>query len=232
MQMLIDIGVVALGYILGSIPFGLLIVKLKTGKDIREVESGRTGGTNAMRAAGFGAGLLTAIMDILKGSVSVWLAQALTGNHLIHVLAPVAAILGHNYSVFLISRDVDGKVRFHGGAGGAPALGGAVGFWFWSLPIIFGLGALVFFTIGIASVTTIAVGIFVIVLFSIRASMGLMPWMDVSYGVIAALLLLWALRPNIRKLFAGNERVVKYSLQGWLRAKREAEGKTTNKTSP
>ncbi|MCK6539253.1 MAG: glycerol-3-phosphate acyltransferase [Anaerolineales bacterium] len=221
MQTLVEAGIVALGYILGSIPFGLLIVKFKTGKDIREIESGRTGGTNAMRAAGFGAGLLTAILDILKGAASVWLAQVLTGHHIIHVLAPVAAILGHNYSVFLISRDEDGKLRFHGGAGGAPALGGSVGLWGWSLPILFVLGALIYFTVGIASITTIAVGIFVIIIFSIRASMGLMPWVDVLYGVLAELLLLWALRPNIRKLLVGNERVVKYSLHGWLRARKE-----------
>src|ERR1044071_8344093 len=131
MQILLDVAVVVLGYVLGSIPFGLVVVKLKTGKDIRTVESGRTGGTNAARAAGFGAGLLTAILDILKGATSVWLAQAiLPDNHLIHVLAPLAAILGHNYSLFLIRRDENGKVRFHGGAGGAPALGGAMGLWF------------------------------------------------------------------------------------------------------
>ena len=224
MQILTGIGVVLFGYILGSIPFGLLIVKLKTGRDIREIESGRTGGTNAMRAAGFWAGLLTAIMDIMKGAVSVWVAQWVVPEvHLAHLFAAVAAILGHNYSVFLISRDEDGKMRFHGGAGGAPALGGAVGFWGWSLPIVFGLGALVFFTLGIASVTTMAVAFFVTVIFAIRAYLGLMPWTDVLYGVIAGVLLVWALRPNIRKLFAGNERVVKYSLNGWLRAKKESQ---------
>ena len=77
MQIIIGIGVLLLAYIIGSIPFGWLIVKLKTGQDIRVIESGRTGGTNAMRAAGFWAGLLTAIMDILKGAVAVWIAQAL-----------------------------------------------------------------------------------------------------------------------------------------------------------
>jgi len=82
MQTLIAIGVVVIGYIIGSIPFGLLIVKSKTGKDIRTIESGRTGGTNAVRAAGLGAGLLTAIFDILKGAASVWLAQMiLPENH-------------------------------------------------------------------------------------------------------------------------------------------------------
>ena len=67
MQIVFDIGIILLAYLFGSIPFGLLIVKLKTGKDIREVESGRTGGTNAMRAAGFWAGFATAMLDILKG---------------------------------------------------------------------------------------------------------------------------------------------------------------------
>jgi glycerol-3-phosphate acyltransferase PlsY len=123
----------------------------------------------------------------------------------------------------LISRDADGKLRFHGGAGGAPALGGAVGFWAWSLPIVFVLGALVFFSLGIASVTTMAVALFVTIIFAIRASMGLMQWTDVLYGVIAELLLIWALRPNIKKLLAGNERIIKYSLNGWLRARKEAK---------
>src|SRR5215831_5104766 len=111
MKILFDIAAVVLGYFLGSIPFGLLIVKLKTGKDIRTVESGRTGGTNAARAAGFWAGLLTAIMDILKGATAVWVAQALDPtNHIIHVLAPIFAILGHNYSMFLLERDANGKL--------------------------------------------------------------------------------------------------------------------------
>ena len=173
MQILIGIGIVIIGYIIGSIPFGLLIVKSKTGKDIRTVESGRTGGTNAVRAAGFGAGLLTAILDILKGAASVWLAQTLLpGNHLFHILAPLAAILGHNYSLFLISRDENGKLHFHGGAGGAPALGGAIGLWLPIFPIVFAVGALVWFTLGIASVTTMAIGLIVIIVFAIRSPAG------------------------------------------------------------
>lgn len=223
MQILIGIGTVIIGYILGSIPFGLLIVKLKTGKDIRQVESGRTGGTNAVRAAGFGAGLLTAILDISKGASSVWLAQTLVPQqHIFHILAPIAAILGHNYSLFLIERDAKGRLRFHGGAGGAPALGGAVGLWPWMFPIVFGAGAIVWFGLGIASVTTMAIGLVAIIVFAIRGAMGLQNPMDVWYGIIAELLLLWALRPNIKKLFAGQERVVKFSLNGWLRARREA----------
>lgn len=222
MQTLIGIGVVIIGYILGSIPFGLLIVKMKTGKDVRNVESGRTGGTNVVRAAGFGAGLLTAVLDVLKGATSVWVAQTLLpGNYWIHVLAPLAAILGHNYSLFLIRRDETGKLRFHGGAGGAPALGGAMGLWLPIFPIVLAAGALIWFTLGIASLTTMAIGLVVTIVFAVYSAQGLLEPVNIWYGVIAELFLIWALRPNIKKLLAGNERVVKFSLNGWLRARKE-----------
>jgi len=224
MQMLVEIGIVVFGYIIGSIPFGLLIVKIKTGKDLREIESGRTGGTNTVRAAGFWAGLMTAILDILKGASTVWLAQTFSpDNHLIHVLAPVGAILGHNYSIFLVRLDSDRKLRFHGGAGGAPALGGAVGLWLPMFPIAFGIGALIWFTIGIASVTTMAIGLVVTIIFAIRAYLGLQNPIDILYGLLALFLLVWALRPNIKKLFEGKERVVSLSLNGWLRARKQAK---------
>lgn len=223
MQTLIGIGVVLIGYILGSIPFGLLIVKMKTGKDVRNVESGRTGGTNVVRAAGFGAGLVTAICDILKGAASVWVAQAILPEaRLFHILAPLAAILGHNYSLFLIRRDENGKLRFHGGAGGAPALGGAMGLWLPIFPIVLAAGALIWFTLGIASLTTMAIGLVVTVVFAVYSWQGLLEPVNIWYGVIAELFLIWALRPNIKKLLSGNERVVKFSLNGWLRSRKEA----------
>lgn len=225
MQIAFDIGVILLAYILGSIPIGLLIVKIKTGKDIREIESGRTGGTNAMRAAGFWAGFATSMLDIVKGAAGVWLAMWLVPNSpLAHVVAPIAVIIGHNHSIFLPERDKDGKlIRFGGGAGGAPSVGGAMGLWPPSVLIILPLGMLTFFTLGMASVTTMSVAFFAIIVFAVRASQGLMPWVNVWYGVGAEILLILALRPNIKKLFEGNERVVKYSLNGWLRAKREKQ---------
>jgi acyl phosphate:glycerol-3-phosphate acyltransferase len=212
MEIIIGVGIILVSYILGSIPFGLIIVKLKTGQDIRLVESGRTGGTNALRAAGFWAGLLTAILDILKGAVSVWIARLAQPNaYLLHILAPTAAILGHNYSIFLPERDKLGHfVRLRGGAGGAPSLGGAFGLWAPSLLIIFPIGALFFFTVAL-------------IIFAVRAWMGLNSWSYVLYGLIAEVLLVWALRPNIKKLIAGNERIVKISLHGLIKAKRESQ---------
>ena len=227
MQLIIDVSMVILGYLLGSIPSGLVIVKLKTGKDIRQVESGRTGGTNAMRAAGFWAGLGTALSDIFKAVVAVWIAQRFSpGNEWVHILAPIAAILGHNYSIFLPEKDENGRIiRFRGGAGGAPALGGAIGLWPPSILIILPLGAIVFFTMGYASITTLSVAFFAIIVFGLRLLMNVPGAIiqDVIYAVIAGGLLAWALKPNILKLINGTERVVNISLHGRLKARKEQE---------
>lgn len=223
MQIVLAIVAVILAYVIGSVPVGLLIVKIATGKDIREVESGRTGGTNAMRAAGFWAGFATAMLDIVKGAAGVWVARWLTPEMpVIHMIAPLAAILGHNHSIFLPERDENGKIiRLRGGAGGAPSVGGAMGLYLPSILIVLPLGMLTFFTIGIASVTTMAVALYSTLAFAYYASQGIIPWAYVLYGVGAEILLVLALRPNIKRLFEGNERVVKYSLNGWLKKRKE-----------
>jgi glycerol-3-phosphate acyltransferase PlsY len=214
--------VLVLSYLVGSIPFGLIIVKTFTGKDVREVGSGRTGGTNAMRAAGLFAGVLTALGDILKGLVSGWLAEVLLpGEPLVKVIAVLLAIVGHNYSIFLIKRNNAGRLALEGGAGGATAFGGAVALWspIWMflLPSL----ALVYLLIGFASIMTLSVGFFCIVIFAITASMGITPPVFILYGVGALILTLVALRPNLKRLKNGTERSV--GLRRYLEKKREAE---------
>jgi glycerol-3-phosphate acyltransferase PlsY len=209
--------ILMISYLLGSIPFGLVIVKLRTGKDIRQVESGRTGGTNAMRAAGCLAGGLTTVLDAAKSTVCVWLAVwLLPANYWVHVLAPIMAILGHNYSIFLIERDEKRGIRLRGGAGGAPAVGGAIGFWFPALFIIAPLELLIFYFVGYASVATMSGPVLATIIFAVRAYLGLSPWQYVLYGVIAEFILMWALRPNIRRLIKGEERLV-----GWRAMRRK-----------
>jgi glycerol-3-phosphate acyltransferase PlsY len=212
--------VIVLSYLIGSIPFGWIVVWLFARKDVRQVASGRTGGTNAMRAAGFGAGLLTAILDILKGASTVWLARAVTDNPWIHILAPLAAILGHNYSIFLLERTENGRIRLRGGAGGAPCAGGAFGLWPWSLAIIIPLGFVIFFGVGYASVTTMSVALIAILIFLVRAWLGLAPWQYVLYGLLAEGLLLWALRPNLQALREGRERF--HGWRPWKKQKTQA----------
>lgn len=209
MQILTYAGVLILCYLLGSIPFGLLIVKIGTGKDIRSIASGRTGGTNAMRAAGIWAGLSTAVLDALKGAGAVWLASALVpGTIWLRVFAPLMAVLGHNYSIFLTERDERGRLRLRGGAGGAPTVGGAAGIWFPSLLILLPVGAVMLFVVGYASLTTLGVALLAAIVFAVRAYVWSEPWQYVVYGLLAELLLIWTLRPNIKRLIEGKERLV------------------------
>ncbi len=217
MLVLASIGVLLLSYFLGSIPFGLIIVKLTTGKDIRSIESGRTGGTNAMRAAGMWAGLATAILDVIKGLCSVEFSRWLVpGAHAwLQVLAPFMAIIGHNFSVFLIERSETGWLRFRGGAGGATCLGGSIGLWFPSVLVILPLCGLIFYFGGYASITTLSVALVSTAIFAYRAWLGISPWQYAVYGLLAFLALAWTLRPNIKRLMEGNERVV------GLRAKKQ-----------
>jgi glycerol-3-phosphate acyltransferase PlsY len=200
--------ILLLSYLIGSIPMGYVIVKAISGQDVRQVGSGRTGGTNAMRAAGLAAGLLTALLDVLKGGAGVWVAQALLPadqRALGMALAGLAAILGHNYSIFL---------RFKGGAGGAPAVGAAFALWPLSVLIVLPVGVGILFGIGYASVATLSVAVVITALFAYRIYFMQWPAEYIIYGLGAIALLAWALRPNIRRLLRGEERLI-----GW-RAKR------------
>ncbi len=226
MQILLAIAVLVLSYLIGSIPMGLIAVKLSTGQDVRTVQSGRTGGTNAMRAAGFGIGLITSLADIAKGIAGVWLTRTLApGNIWLEVLAPACVVLGHNYSIYLVRKDENNHLVISGGAGGAPSVGGAVGYWWPSFFILVPVGALILFGIGYASVATLSLPIIAAIIFAIRAAMGLSPWHYLIYCLLAEILILWSLRPNLKRLIDGTERLV-----GW-RARRAKNKTQTNDTS-
>lgn len=213
-------------YLLGSIPFGLLLVKIFTGKDIREVASGRTGGTNAMRAGGFWVGFLTGVMDIVKGFASYWVVMAFgITDPWVRVVAALMAIIGHNYSIFLLYRDETGKLKLRGGAGGATALGGTAALWLPGGWIVLPLSVLVFLFIGYASVTTLSIAFFSTLIFLIRVLMNApeAEWAYVIYGLLAGLLLVYALRPNLKRLREGTERVVGFRA---ARMKKKQQEKT------
>ncbi len=196
-------------YLIGSIPFGLIIVKLASGKDVRRIGSGRTGGTNVMRAAGLIAGALTAILDVTKGVASGWIAEWLApGDHWLKVLAALFSLWGAIHSVFLLEKDEHGVWRLRGGAGGATGLGGAIALWNPSVFFIVPIGALIYLFVGYASVTTISVAISALVIFTIRAFADNQPFQYIIFGVAALATVLYALRPNLKRLRDGTERVV------------------------
>jgi glycerol-3-phosphate acyltransferase PlsY len=164
-----------------------------------------------MRAAGVLAGVLTVVLDALKGASVVWLARVIDpGNLWLAVLSPVMAIVGHNYSIFLVQLTPDRRLRFRGGAGGAPCVGGAFGLWPPSLLIILPIVGIIWYGVGYASVTTMSAAFLALVIFAYRAYLGLNPWAYVIYALLAEILLVWALLPNIRRLINGTERLI-----GW-----------------
>lgn len=193
-------------YLLGAFPTGLVIVRAATGQDIRRVHSGRTGGTNAARAAGVWAGVATAVADVLKGAAAVWLARALSGGRpWVEAAAGLAAVLGHNYSVFLLER-VQGRLRLRGGAGGAPTMGVAIALWPTSALVILPVALILLLIVGYASLATLSVGASSAVAFTWRAAAGLSPWAYAAYGACVFVALLIALRPNLQRLVQGQER--------------------------
>ena len=109
-----EVEILVLSYLLGSIPNGLIFGKLIWKKDLRKVGSGNIGATNAWRNLGKPAGLLIFALDFLKGALSVLLAENFNGEPLVMILAGFFAILGHSFSLFL---------KFHGGKGVATGLG-------------------------------------------------------------------------------------------------------------
>jgi len=105
------------GYLLGGIPFGIIIPKLIGGADPRTIGSGRTGGANVSRAVGFRWAAVSGLLDVAKGSAAVLLIVAGGGGPVPQVAAALMAIVGHSRSPF---------IGFHGGRGVAPATGGAI----------------------------------------------------------------------------------------------------------
>jgi glycerol-3-phosphate acyltransferase PlsY len=105
----------AVAYLVGSIPFGLILAKLFAGADVRKAGSGNIGATNVARVVGPAAGLLTLVLDTAKGYVSVWLvSHFLPGHTAAAFLAGLFALFGHCFAIWL---------RFRGGKGVATTAG-------------------------------------------------------------------------------------------------------------
>jgi len=104
---------IILAFVLGSIPFGAIIAKIK-GVDLRKIGSGNIGATNALRAMGKSAAVVTLLGDVLKGTAAVAIGRYLSIGPVYEGILGVSAILGHNFSIFL---------KFKGGKGVATSIG-------------------------------------------------------------------------------------------------------------
>lgn len=214
---LMYISVAIIAYLCGSIPCGVLIGRWIAKRDVRKVGSGKTGMTNVMRAAGRKAAIISLLLDIAKGALAVGIATAIfwgkndpfavfTMNESAKLLAGLAAIAGHNWSIFL---------KFRGGRGVATFMG-ALAALYWPAAV---LGGVLIFAIGIrtkymsmGSLVGAVAAFFLLTAFYILKidflRSGPMP-IEYSIYVLIGVVFVWAMhRDNITRLYNGTERKI------------------------
>jgi len=184
--------VVVVAYLLGSIPFGYLIVRRKIGADIRQTGSGGTGATNVSRRAGKTAGVLTLLLDAAKGCAAVLIARVVTGDDWVIAAAAIAALVGHIFPVWL---------GFRGGKGVATGVG--------IFAVLAPLALLCAGVIFIAIVVTtryvslgsiIAAVLIPVIVWFQSGSQSLL-----TAAILGAALIVFAHRGNIKRLVSGTE---------------------------
>jgi glycerol-3-phosphate acyltransferase PlsY len=203
------IAAIVLGYLLGSIPFGLLMAKRHAKVDIRQYGSGRTGATNVLRTAGKKAAAFAALLDVSKGVMAVMFAGLIVGKGYLVVgniglgslvgetLAALAAVAGHNWSIFL---------KFHGGRGVATFFGGLVALC--PPAAIFG-GEIIFIGAGLTRYASLGSIAGAVASYAILVPLTIIegfPLEYLFYTLVGALIILVMHRDNIRRLITGKER--------------------------
>lgn len=211
-------------YLIGAIPFGWIIVKLTKNKDIRYIASGRMGMSNVMRVSGTFWGIITAVLDVLKGVAAVHASALFVSSPepWMKTFGGLLAVLGHIYSIFMIERRRDKKFYFRGGAGGLTSAGAAVALWngFWiAMPIPC---LIIYLLTGYASVTVACFNIFGLIGFIVGALLGKCSWWYTVYAIGAEILVLISLQPNFKRLRRGDERKSSLRIR-WRKEDREAK---------
>ena len=203
MDLLRVVGCGLVGYGIGSISSGYLVGRLYRNVDLRTVGSGSTGATNTFRTLGLGAALLVAVLDILKGAASVWIATVLVDGpgeqrSLATAIAAVAAVAGHCWPAFLEGR---------GGRGVATGFGALL---FIATPAW--LGAVVAFMVALALTRMVSVGSLAAVAGAV-AGYGLFvvtgylsfDWAVFGFILIAGAIVVYRHRANIDRILRGTE---------------------------
>lgn len=192
MNLLLLVPLLALSYLLGSVPAAAWVARLR-GVDIRRVGSGNSGATNVLRSVGKGPAVAVALFDIVKGALAVLIARAAGLDDPQAALCGVAAVIGHNFSPFL---------GFRGGKGVATTFG--------TLVVLSPAAGLGMFVIGILTVALTRLVSAGSILGGVTAALvawitGQPLWLSLLVTALVALMV-WQHRENITRLQAGNER--------------------------
>lgn len=202
------LAIALIAYLLGAIPFGLVISQKMAGVDIRQHGSGNIGATNVFRVLGVKYGILTAVLDVGKAVASVLLAGLIIGNEplmvasydihvpLAQILAALMVMVGHNWSVY---------IRFKGGKGVSAFFGGLVTInWFVALVALAVIAVVVIIT-RYVSLGSMSAALGALLTFVALTVMGMTTPIYVIYGLLAALLIIYQHRSNIQRLLSGTE---------------------------
>lgn len=186
--------ILAAAYLIGGIPFGYLLVRMTTGRDVRQSGSGNIGATNVLRTTGRALGIATLLLDIGKGAFAVWLAERfLNGSTLWMSAAALAVMAGHAYPVFL---------RFRGGK----AVASFVGAFLYLTPVPL-LATILIFVVTVAASrfislgSIVAAGLFPLAVWLIEHP----PWYVVGAAIVAGVFIISKHRANIERIHAGTE---------------------------
>ncbi len=191
--------VLVAAFVTGGIPWGLVLVRLIKGVDIRKYGSGKTGATNALRLLGWQGFAAVVVLDALKGVAAVLLARFTLHNAWVEAAAGLLAICGHTWSPFLGFRG--------GGRGMVTAMGAA----FTMMPglilmiPVFLIPVLVTRYMSLGNVVCALVTPIVLIICTIK---GISPWAYFFYGTIGCVLILINHSDNIQRILAGTERKI------------------------
>ena len=185
-------------YLIGSIPVGLVLGRLK-GVDVRAYGSGKTGASNVMRTLGQKYAVISLVCDILKGVIAVLLARFILESPTWEMAAAFAAVAGHNWSIF---------IRFGGGRGVATS-GGAIFAMAWPAPMVSVAAIGVFLLIAAkyryASLGSIVGSLGAVLVMGIFLAVDWVPWQYLVYTGAAAALIIVVHHDNISRLLSGTE---------------------------
>jgi glycerol-3-phosphate acyltransferase PlsY len=215
------LGGLLIGYVLGAIPSGYFAGRLYN-VDVRKHGSGRTGGTNVLRSAGWPAFVLTALGDVLKGIVAVLLARALFPEaHDAHALAVLGVLIGHNWSIWIaMLAKPDPRITFarpplgwfqriaqqgRGGAGVAVTAAATLAL-FPPIAVIFPIFILLLIIVRYASVASLSAAVFAPFAMLFFVLRGDAPWSYVVILTLCCAIVVLVHIPNIQRLRAGTER--------------------------
>ncbi len=191
-----DVVAIAVAYLLGSIPMGYVMGRVY-GVDVRKYGSGKTGGTNLARLVGWPKTLPVAIGDPAKAALAILLARFLTGSEIVAVLAALAAVVGHNWPIYL---------SFRGGRGVGPTLGALLVF-NPLIAIVAGLtGVIIAVVSRYVSLGSILGSALAIVLSLLLLFYGTESLPHFAFVLVSCLMIIAQHKDNIKRLLAGTER--------------------------